>query len=121
MLKYPFQEQEPWPVEGFPMADGRHVQIRASLGLRGEWPFQGWEVDLCFSHGREYALASGHYIEIKDRTGKTLKANRVRQCIGRFRTEEEAYRFVHHMYQSKNKEHFFPLRLDVEDADPDEL
>lgn len=123
MLKYPFQES--WPIEGFAMDNERHVQIRIVSFLRAVPPVKGyppivgtrayrwWEVRLSFLPGREGSGPDGPFIEIKNKAGRKLKARSVWQCIARFKTEEEAYRFVHHMHQSKNKKHFFPALLDI--------
>ncbi|MDA8010423.1 MAG: hypothetical protein MPJ22_08485 [Pirellulales bacterium] len=120
MSKYPFEQS--WPSDGFAMDEAQHVQIRAigpicqaSPPVKG-YPsvdsrtraYEWWEVHIFFMHKREHSRADGHHIQIKNKAGRILKAIDVSQCIARFQTKEDAYRFVHHMHQSKSKKHFFP-------------
>ena len=119
MSKYPFQEQEPWPVEGFPMDEMPHVQIRIkkSLHVTPVREYKCSEVYLYF--WPVHKESDNIRIKMTNKAGKVLEPRRIRQCIARFKTEEEAYRFVHHMYQSKNEKHFFPPLSDTGNAGSD--
>lgn len=127
MSKYPFEES--WPVNGFTMADAQYVQIRV-VGpvVQGSPPFKGyppiegtrayqwWEVILSFRTERKYS-PDGFLVEVKNKSGKVLKSRSASQCIARFKTKEDAHRFVHHMHQCKNRRHFFPPFPDTDAAE----
>lgn len=97
------------------MDDAPYVEIKALRTMR--YAQEYYEVRLIFLPGSTYSSPDGHFVEIKNKTGKTLKARIVSQCIARFKTKEDAFCFVHHMHQSKNKQkkHFFPPISDIND------
>ena len=131
MLKYPFEKS--LPFRGFAMDETQHVQIKVVKALQASPPVKGyppvdsfaqtgryyvwWEVHLCFLPDPKYHDPDVNIIGITNKAGKKLKARNVSQCIARFKTEEDARRFVHHMHQSKNKKHFLPPLPDSGDID----
>jgi len=121
--RYPYTES--WPIEGFAMDDVHFVQVRIVRVTRSKPPYAGypridsytsayewWEVRLCFRpYGRSPSGGSPKcptYVEVRsEKTGRLLKERWAKQCIARFKTEDEAKLFVHKMHQSKQKKVFF--------------
>lgn len=136
--KYPFEPD--WPVEGFPMDESDFVQIRihpdsAIKPPQKDYPqknryekvYEWYEVFLCFrpSGKNETTDDRAKYLETYNRkSGRKVKSRSAKQCIARFKTEEEAKFFVHKLYQSKKEGVFFddfpnqvPQQDDDESAD----
>ena len=60
-------------------------------------------------HFRDYTASDYPYAEVRGKSGRILKETRKSRCIARFKTEKEAYEFIHHLHQSKSKKYFFPV------------